>query len=35
MEGEVERMTHFLDHQTPEAMTNEDYGTATLQIQTQ
>jgi hypothetical protein len=28
-------MTHFLDHQAPEAMTNEDNGTVTLQIQTQ
>ena len=31
IEGEVEKMTYFLDHQAPEAMTNEDYGTVTLQ----
>jgi hypothetical protein len=32
MEGKVDMMTHFLDHQAPEAMTNEDYGAVTLQI---
>ena len=35
MKGEVESITHFLNHQAPEAMADEDNGTFTLQIQNQ